>query len=124
MSAWTDLHAAGGSYAGGTDPFFTRAAVRDLGAAYLAGADPRDPLASPLTADLRALPPTYLQVGADESLLDDSRSLAARLHNAGVKVHLEEFPGQLHTFQMAAGRSDVADRAIGKAGTWLRSALI
>ena len=86
LSAWTDLEATGASYDTGSDPFFTRETVRALGVGYLAGADPRDPLAAPLHADLRGLPPTYLQVGAEEALLDDSRRFAERLRAAGVDV--------------------------------------
>ncbi|GIG23566.1 hypothetical protein Cch01nite_42900 [Cellulomonas chitinilytica] len=124
MSAWTDLLATGASYDGARDPFFTRPLVRGLGAGYLAGTDPHDPLAAPLHADPGGLPPTYLQVGADEALLDDSRALARRMHDAGVDVRLEEFAGQVHSFQMAAGRTRVADDAIGRAGRWLRSTLV
>jgi acetyl esterase/lipase len=124
MSACTDLEATGASYDSGSDPFFTRELVRGLAAGYLAGADPRDPLAAPLHADLRRLPPTYLQAGAEESLLDDSRRLADRLRDAGVDVRLDEFADQVHTFQMGAGRTRVADEAIGRAGSWLRSTLV
>jgi acetyl esterase/lipase len=123
ISAWTDLEATGASYDTGSDPFFTRDVVRGLGAGYLAGADARDPLAAPLRADPRGLPPTYLQVGAEEALLDDSRRLAERMRKAGVDVRIDEFADQLHTFQMAAGRSAVADEAIGRAASWLQSTL-
>lgn len=123
ISAWVDLAATGESFDAGTDPFFTRELVRQLGANYLAGADPHDPLAAPIHADLRGLPPVYLQVGSAEAGLDDSRRLAHRLRESGVEVRIEEFAGQLHTFQMAAGRTRVADEAIGKAGRWLRSTL-
>ena len=123
MSAWTDLLAAGASYDRGSDPFFTRQLVLGLGRGYLAGADPHHLYASPVGADLRGLPPVYLQVGADEALLDDSRVLAQRLGTAGVEVRLDEFAGQVHSFQMAAGRTAVADDAIERAGTWLRSTL-
>jgi acetyl esterase/lipase len=124
MSAWTDLEATGASYDTGSDPFFTRELVQALGAGYLGGgADPHDPLAAPLYADVHGLPPTYLQVGAEESLLDDSRRLATRMQNANVDVVLDEFAGQLHTFQMAAGRTVVANDAIERAGSWLRSTL-
>ena len=123
MSAWTDLEATGDSYDSGSDPFFTRELVRALGAGYLAGADPHDPLAAPAHADVHGLPATYLQVGADESLLDDSRQLANRMRDAGVDVRLDEFADQLHTFQMAAGRTGVANDAIGRGGSWLRSTL-
>jgi epsilon-lactone hydrolase len=124
ISAWTDLEATGASYDGGSDPFFTRDVVRQLGAAYLAGADARDPLAAPLYADPQGLPRTYFQVGAEESLLDDSRRLADRMRQRGVEVRLDEFADQLHTFQMAAGRSAVADEAIEKGASWLRSTLL
>jgi monoterpene epsilon-lactone hydrolase len=123
MSAWTDLEATGASYDTGTDPFFTRETVRGLGEGYLAGADPHDPLAAPLHADLRGLPPTYFQVGEEESLLDDSRRLAVRMSAAAVDVRLDEFAGQLHTFQMTAGRTPAADDAITGAGSWLHSIL-
>ena len=123
FSAWAGLEATGDSYDTGSDPFFTRELVTGLAVAYLAGADPSDPVANPVQADLRGLPPTYLQAGAEESLLDDSRVLAARMAEAGAEVRLDEFEGQLHTFQMAAGHSPVADEAIGRAGTWVRERL-
>lgn len=124
VSAWTDMDAEGGSYDAGTDPYFTRELVRGLAAGYLAGTHSHDPVAAPLHADPHGLPPTYLQVGAAEALLDDSRWLAARLRDAGVDVRLDEFADQLHSFQMGAGRTTVADDAIGKAGSWLRSTLV
>ncbi|GAA1524605.1 alpha/beta hydrolase [Kribbella lupini] len=123
ISPWTDLEAAGESYDTSTDPFFARETVRGLGAAYLAGADPRTPAASPLHADYRGFAPTYIQVGGEEGLLDDSRMLADRMRAAGVDVQLEVFPGELHTFQMTAGNTTVADDAIGRAGGWLRQIL-
>ena len=98
--------------------------MRGLAAGYLAGADPRDPLAAPLHADLRRLPTTYLQAGGEESLLDDSTRLADRLRDAGVAVRLDQWADQVHTFQMGAGRTEVADDAIGRAGSWLRSTLV
>ncbi|SHN35038.1 alpha/beta hydrolase fold domain-containing protein [Cryptosporangium aurantiacum] len=91
----------------------------NLTAADPSGAARGEPAADLARADLDRLPPTYVQVGGDEALLDDARLLARR----APAVELEVFPGQLHTFQMAAGRSPVADDAIGKAGSWLRRTL-
>jgi monoterpene epsilon-lactone hydrolase len=124
ISPWTDLEATGDSYETSSDPFFTRELVQALGVGYLAGADPHDPYAAPVHADLGGLSPTYIQVGAEEALLDDGRHLAKRMRDAGVEVLLDEFAGQLHTFQMAAGRTNVADDAIERGGAWLRSTLM
>ncbi|GAA5210884.1 alpha/beta hydrolase [Microbacterium kyungheense] len=124
MSPWTDLAAGGASYDRGADPFFTRDVVRGLAEAYLAGAYRHDVRTAPLDADLRDLPPTLVQVGGDEALLDDAVALVRHAGAAGVDVRLDIAAGQLHTFQMAAGRSDAATRAIAEAGAWLRSILV
>lgn len=69
----------------GIDPTFTRESLQRLGVHYLAGQDPRQPLASPAVyADLGGLPPLLLQVGSSEVLLDDSTRLATRAAAAGV----------------------------------------
>ena len=69
-------------------------------------------------ADLSALPPVYVQCGGDESGRGDSERLA-KLTGA----RLDVFDGQLHTFQMVAGRASVADEAIGRLAAWVRPKL-
>jgi acetyl esterase/lipase len=106
------------------DPIFNREFVRGLIRGFLAGAaDPRDPLVSPLHADLAGLGPVYIQVGGDEALLDDARRLDEHAGKAGVDVRLDVFPGMLHTFQMAAGRAPEADDAIRRMADWVRPKL-
>ncbi|WP_084199644.1 alpha/beta hydrolase fold domain-containing protein [Noviherbaspirillum autotrophicum] len=68
--------------------------------AYLAGADPRSPLASPVRADLRGLPPLLIHVGTDEVLRDDSTELAQRAQAAGVAVDLRLWPAVPHVWQL------------------------
>ncbi|TYK49425.1 alpha/beta hydrolase [Actinomadura decatromicini] len=122
FSPWTDMEAAGASYQTNQDkdPFFYAETVRMLAATFLGeGGDPRDPLASPLHADLAGLGPVYIQVGGDESLLDDARMLDEHARKAGVDVRLDVFPGMQHTFQMAAGRAPEADDAIGRMAGWV-----
>ncbi|QDZ29605.1 alpha/beta hydrolase fold domain-containing protein [Noviherbaspirillum sp. UKPF54] len=68
--------------------------------AYLAGADPCSPLASPVRADLRGLPPLLIHVGTDEVLLDDSTELARRAQAAGVAVDLRVWPAVPHVWQL------------------------
>src|SRR5262249_46140460 len=77
----------------------------------------------PLYADLAGLAPMYIQVGGDETLLDDSRRLAEHARTVGVEVRLDIFPGQQHTFQMAAGRAPEADDAIRRMAAWVRPKL-
>jgi len=81
---------------------------------YLAGADPRTPLASPLYADLQGLPPLLIHVGEDEVLLDDSTRLAERARAAGVEVELRIWPEVPHVWQMfqrfiPEGRASLAE---------------
>jgi epsilon-lactone hydrolase len=95
----------------------------ELAEAYLGGADPRTPLAAPLYADLRGLPPLLVQVGAAETLLDDAVRLAGRAGAADVAVTLEVWPEMIHVWhlfhpQLAAGR-----RAIAAAGRFMRERL-
>lgn len=62
--------------------------------------DARD--VSPLLADLSRLPPTWIEVGTPEVLLDDSRQLHARALKAGVDAHLTVTEGLLHMGQLWA----------------------
>ena len=81
------------------DPFASAiSASRTIGL-YVAGADPADPRISVLDADLTDMPPTLIQVGGREMLLDDSRVFAKRLQTAGVSSQLQVFRGQIHVFQ-------------------------
>jgi acetyl esterase/lipase len=126
FSPWVDLEAVGETYDINRekDPFFFRESVRQFAGMFLgAGGDPRDPLASPLYADLSGLGPIYIQVGGDETLLDDARRLDEHARKAGVEVRLDVFPGMLHTFQMAAGRAPEADEAIRRMAEWVRPRL-
>lgn len=64
------------------------------------GGNPRDPLASPLYADLRGLPPLLIHVGADETLRDDSIALAERAGAAGVPVEMKVWSAVPHVWQL------------------------
>jgi epsilon-lactone hydrolase len=126
MSPWVDMEVSGETYESNkdTDAFFYREVVQGLVDLFLAGGgSPKDPLVNPLYADLSGLPPMYVQVGGDETLLADSRMLEKHARNAGVEVRLDIFPEQQHTFQMAAGRAPEADEAIRRLAEWVRPKL-
>lgn len=79
-----------------------------------------DPGMSPLFADLSRLPPTLIQVGEDELLLNDSLRLAERAKAAGVNVRLERYPRLWHVFQAHVGMLRAADYAIARVAAFLR----
>lgn len=79
-----------------------------------------DPGVSPLFADLSQLPPTLIQVGEDEILLNDSLRLAERAQAAGASVRLERYPGLWHVFQAHVGMLRAADYAIARVAAFLR----
>lgn len=123
MSPVTDLSATGRSYIdkADVDPVLSEAAIRTRVADYLAGADPNDPLVSPIHADLTGLPPLLIQAGSDEVLLDDATGLAARAAAHGVAVILDVTPGVPHVFQAFAAFLDEGAAALDRVGYFIRS---
>jgi epsilon-lactone hydrolase len=125
-SPWVDLEMTGGSMTtkATVDPLISKAYLTELAGAYLNGADPRTPLASPLYADLHGLPPLLIQVGSAETLLDDAVRLAGLAGAADVRVTLEVWPDMIHAWhlfyqQVAAGR-----RALTAVGNFIRAHLV
>jgi monoterpene epsilon-lactone hydrolase len=68
--------------------------------AYRRDADPRNPLVSPIHADLRDLPPLLIQVGSKEDFLDECGMLAKKAQQAGVAVTLEVWPEMWHYWHL------------------------
>jgi monoterpene epsilon-lactone hydrolase len=110
MSPVSDLTASGVSITERTaeDPIFTPEMIRGIAAGYLAGVDPRSPLASPLFADLKGLPPLLVLVGTAELLLSDSERLVAAATNAGVDVTLQIGDGLPHVYPIMLGTPEAA----------------
>src|SRR5207237_759778 len=73
-----------------SDPTVSSERLQDMVNAYVAGADARHPLASPLFADLAGMPPLLVQVGGREVLYDDAARLVERAKAAGVDAELDE----------------------------------
>jgi monoterpene epsilon-lactone hydrolase len=60
----------------------------------------RNPLVSPLWADLRGLPPIYIQAGRAEILYDSIQAFADRAQRQGADAALETWKDMNHDFQM------------------------
>jgi len=125
ISPWTDLSASGESIRtkASVDPMVTEGPLRAMAAAYLGGKDARTPLASPLFADLRGLPPLLVQVGDAELLLDDATRLASRARDAGVDVTLEVWEEMFHVWHAFAEMLPEAARACERIAAWLEPRL-
>ena len=122
MSPWTDLAATGETYVSraDADPIHQRPMIAALAKSYLGeGGDPRDPLVSPLYADLAGLPPLLIQVGDRETVLADSTMVADRARAAGVDVELQVWDGMIHVFQMFAELPE-AHRAVASIAEFLK----
>ena len=123
MSPYTDLTLSGSTIHDkeDVDPLFTAEVLRMRVDAYVAGADPSDPLISPVFADLRGLPPLLIQGGSHEILLSDATRLAAKAAEDDVAVELEVTPGVPHVFQGYAAFLDEGDAALNRAAAFLNA---
>jgi len=121
ISPWVDLAMTGASMTekAAVDPMISEPYLRELATAYVAGANPRTPLASPLYADLHGLPPIFIQVGSAETLVDDAVRLAGAAANADVAVTLEVYPDMIHVWPLFFGDLSAGRRALAAAGRFI-----
>jgi monoterpene epsilon-lactone hydrolase len=121
LSPWTDLAFSGESWnsKAAVDLIVFAVKEREFARLYLGGIEPRAPLASPLYADLKGLPPLLVQVGTNEVLLADSRRLVDRAKEAGVNAVIDEWEKMQHVWQFAAGFIPEGRRAIAGIGEFI-----
>jgi epsilon-lactone hydrolase len=126
ISPWLDMEGTGGSFETNKerDVLVMREVVQGMASTFLGEkGDRKHPLANPLHADLRGLPPVYIQVGGYETLLDDSHSLAEAVRKADGEVKIDVFPEMQHVFHFLAGVAPEADDAIRRQAAWVRPKL-
>jgi acetyl esterase/lipase len=123
LSPWTDLAMSGATLAAkdAVDPIIHEAYLRELADAYVpAGIDRRDPRVSPLYSDLAGFPPTLIQVGSAETLLDDATRFAAAAGAADVATTLEIWPQMIHAWPLWNARLEAGRVALARAGEFIR----
>jgi acetyl esterase/lipase len=103
--------------------YLTRTGLASATDQYLQGHDPRDPVASPLYADLSWMPPTFFQLGSHDLLLDDGVRLAEQLDAAGVDVTLSIWPQMVHAWASLVRGFPEARHAVTETVTWLNDRL-
>jgi acetyl esterase/lipase len=125
LSPWYDMEATGASFETNAahDRLVSRELSLGMSQTFLGDASPRDPLANPLHADFTGFPPTLIQVGGYESLLDDAQRVAAKMKAAGVDCECEVWPEMQHVFHFMAGKAPEADAAIAKLAAWVKPKL-
>ena len=123
FSPWTDLAGTGPSLKSNfkRDPMLRGDRVFEAAGFYLNGADPKNPLISPLYGDLTGLPPLLIQAGISEVLLDDSTRLATRAAQAGVRVNLKIWKNVPHVWQLFQAFLPEARSALAEASAFAKA---
>ena len=122
FSPWVDLEGIGESMIANAeiDPMVQQEGLAFMAQLYLDGCDPRAPLAAPLYADLRGLPPALIQVGSAETLLDDSTRLAENARAAGGDVELDVWEDMIHVWHLFAPMLPEGREALAQAGEFIQ----
>jgi len=99
IAPWTDVENSGESMTKNEPYDWVEKRMAVQWAEWLCkGADPRNPLISPIHANLKRLPPIYVQAGEAEILYDMIREFAARAAGQGANVRLEAWKNMNHDF--------------------------
>ena len=126
LSPWVDLTMSGATLASksAVDPLIQKGYLEGLAEAYVpANMNRSDPRLSPLYADLKGLPPTLIQIGSAETLLDDAVRFAAAAGEADVSATLEIWPHMIHAWPLWNAQLEPGRRALAHAGAFLREHL-
>ena len=113
ISPWSDLTATGHTYFlnEDKDPLLRGKYLKRLADSYVGDDSPLNPYISPAFASYDdRFPPTLIQAGSDEVLLDDSKLLYNAMKDGGVDVDIEIYPKMWHVFHI--WQIEESDKAI------------
>ena len=126
VSPWIDQTLSGATLVtkAAVDPIVHKEYLNELVEAYLpAGVKRNDPRVSPLFADVKGFPPTLIQVGSAETLLDDAVRFSRAAGEADVAVTLEVWPHMIHAWHLWNAQLADGRRALTNAGAFIRAHL-
>lgn len=114
LSPWLDLACEGESLVTNAtrEPWFLAEEIPGIVKNFCSEFDVRNPLVSPVFADVSGLPPTLIQAGDHEILLSDSIRLADKISASDGNVTLQVWPDMWHVFQYFIGKMPESRRAI------------
>jgi acetyl esterase/lipase len=123
FSPWTDLAITGATIQTNLarDSMLHGNTMKDGAGFYLGGADPANPLASPLYGDLAGLPPLFITVGEAEVLRDDATRFADKAKAAGVPVQIKIWDNMPHVWQLFQLFLPEARAAMEEAATFAKA---
>lgn len=104
LSPWTDLTQSAATFETNaeSDPTISKAYLDRMAAQYLDGADPKQPLASPVFSGLDGLPSLLIQVGKSETMYGDAKAFAEKAKASGVPVTFEGYEDAPHGWHNSA----------------------
>lgn len=125
LSPWTDLACRGNSLTTNADSeqMIPVNILHFVAAAYSKHRNEADEFISPVYADLKGLPPLFIQVSGSEVLYDDAARIAANAREAGTPCRIQVWGNMMHVFQVLAGWMPEAREAVGEIGQFVNTTL-
>jgi len=90
---------------------------------YLGDTPVSDPLACPIHADVRGLPPAFSAIPDCDVMYEESMAMTEKLRRAGVRSHVAIYAGATHSFLEAVSIARISDRAFAESSRWLSDTL-
>jgi monoterpene epsilon-lactone hydrolase len=121
ISPWADLEFTGESAItkAAVDPLIQVPVLKEEADLYLNGQDVRNPLASPIYAELHRLPPLFIHVGGREVLLDDATRLHEAAERDGVDVTIEIDEDMFHVWHVFATLMPEGDAGVRRVADFI-----
>jgi acetyl esterase/lipase len=124
LSPWTDVESAYESMrTNEAYDWVNRAIVDQFRTWFVAENSRTDPLVSPIHADVKGLPPLYIQAGGAEILIDMIRAFTSIAQGQGAQVELEVWEQMNHDFQAFGTTMPQSAQALNRLGQVIDRAL-
>jgi monoterpene epsilon-lactone hydrolase len=125
ISPWTDMTQSGKTMKtnASKDPIISKSYLDRMAGLYLNGVQAKTPYASPLFGNLKGLPPTLIQVGSAETMLDDSLRMVNKAKKEHVEIEYECWQDMFHGWHGSAHILKEGDKAIKSIGKFCKRVL-